>query len=132
MYLRFVAPAVPGRWTVTRSRVAPGLFRSGYDIGSGDDECPVSLAIRREIDWFNAHLPVPKRFAVKAKGVWHRDGVCWFRDDASEAVRHANVLAVLLGECGIRIDRIWTRNPGQILYSDRWQVVAKPEATTHH
>lgn len=131
MYLRFTAPAAPGsgpgQGSVTRARVDPGFFRSGYDVWSGDRSNPVMIAIRRELDWFNDNLPVPSRLSVKAKKVWHADGVCWFRDDAREAIRHAYALAALIEECGVRIDRQWTRDPGQILYSDRWQVVAKPE-----
>jgi len=132
MYLRFTAPAPPGRWSVTRARVDPGFFRSGYDVWSGDASDPVKIAIRRELDWFNDNLPVPSRFAVKAKRVWHRDGICWFRDDAGEALGHAYVLASLIEECGIRIDKTWTRDPGQILYRDRWQVVAMPERRRMH
>ena len=127
MYVRFTAPAPPGQWSVTRARVDPGFFRSGYDVWSGDASDPVKIAIRQELDWFNDNLPVPSRFAVKAKRVWHDDGVCWFRDDAAEALRHAFVLASLIEACGIRIDKTWTRDPGQILYRDKWQVVAKPE-----
>lgn len=132
MYLRFTAPAPRGRWTVTRANVAPGLFRSGYDIWSGDRDNPIAIAIMHELDWFNDNLPVPTRFAVKAKGVWWRDGICWFRDDAGEVLRRAYVLASLIKENGIRIDRVTSRDPGQILYRDRWQVVAKPERCLLH
>ena len=131
MYVRFTAPVPrergPGQWSVTRARVDPGFFRSGYDVWSGDASDPVKIAIRRELDWFNEYLPVPSRVSVKAKGVWHDDGVCWFRDTAREAIAHAHTLAALIEECGIRIDRTWTRDPGQILYRDHWQVVAMPE-----
>jgi len=33
---------------------------------------------------------------------------------------------------GVPIDRIWTRDPGQILYRDPFQVVAKPERAMLH
>ncbi|MEM9310904.1 MAG: hypothetical protein AAGA34_05595 [Pseudomonadota bacterium] len=127
MYARFTAPAAAGQWSVTRAHVDPGFFRSGYDVWSGEASDPVKIAIRQELDWFNEYLPVPSRLAVKAKRVWHRDGVCWFREDAAEVLRHAFVLASLIEASGIRIDRTWTRDPGQILYRDKWQVVAKPE-----
>ena len=48
-------------------------------------------------------------------------------DHAHEMVRHAYALAALIEDCGISIQPIWTRDPGQILYRDLWQVVAKPE-----
>lgn len=123
MYLRFTAPGV-----VTRARVAPGLFRpAGRLQWSLPADSPVKIAIDREIHWFNNRLPIPKRFGVKACGLWWSDGVCWFRDGAREVVAHAFTLAALIEEAGVPIDHIWTRDPGQILYRDDWQVVAKPE-----
>ena len=124
MYLRFTAPGA-----VTRARVAPGLFGpAGYlawnESAAAD---PLRTAIRAELDWFNEQLPVPRRFSVRSKGRWWSDGICWFRDDAHEVIAHGNALAALIEECGIPITRVWTRDPGQVLYSDRWQVVAKPE-----
>ena len=93
----------------------------------GDDADPVLAAIRHELDWFNAELPVPRRFAVKAKGRWWSDGVCWFRDRARDPIRHMEVLVALIEECGVPVTRTWTRDPGQLLYRDDWQVVAKPD-----
>ena len=129
MFLRFTVPG-----TVTRARVAPGPFRTAYDVCYWSDrhDDPVIAAIRRELDWFGEWLPVPRRFGVVAKGRHWSDGVCWFRDEAREMVGHAYVLAALLAECGVPVERTWTRDPGQILYRDRWQVVAKPERTMLH
>jgi len=123
MYLRFTAPGV-----VTRARVAPGLFGAAYDLWwDRSEDTPSLLALRRELDWFNEQLPRPRRLGVVARGRWWPDGVCWFRDSAREAIAHGYALASLIEECGVPIERLWTRDPGQILYRDRWQVVAKPE-----
>lgn len=123
MYLRFTTPGV-----VTRARVAPGPFRAAYELWrSGDMRDPVVHAIGHEIDWFNQWLPVPSRFDVESKSRRWRDGVCWFRDDAREMVAHAYALAALIEDCGVPTERIWTRDPGQVLYRDPFQVVAKPE-----
>ena len=129
MYLRFTTPGV-----VTRAHVAPGPFRTASELwwGRRGEPDPVLLALRHELDWFNDRLPVPKRFGVTAKGREWRDGICWFRDDAREMVSHAFTLAALIEECGVPIARIWTRDPGQVLYRDRWQVVAKPERRMLH
>jgi hypothetical protein len=129
MYLRFT---VPGE--VTRARVAPGPFYIANALwwrGNQDND-PVLLALRRELDWFNDQLPVPDRLGVVARGRWWDDGVCWFRDSAREMVGHAYTLAALLEECGVPVTRRWTRDPGQLLYRDRWQVVAKPERYLMH
>lgn len=129
MYVRFTVPG-----TVTRAHVAPGPFRAASHLyWDGDfDNDPVLIALRREIDWFNRHLPVPRRLSVKARGVWWKDGVCWFRDDAREMLGHMQALVSLIEDCGVPVTRNWTRDPGQLLYRDRWQVVAKPERYLLH
>ena len=128
MYLRFTVPG-----TVTRARVAPGPFKLASRLTwQGERDDPVVAALRRELDWFNEWLPIPRSFAVTAKGREWWDGICWFRDDAREMVGHAYVLAALLAECGVPVERTWTRDPGQILYRDPFQVVAKPERSMLH
>ena len=128
MYVRFTVPVEHGG-TVTRMNIAPGPFRiaSGL-LWKGDrDSDPVLIALRRELDWFNDELPVPRRFHVRARRVWWSDGVCWFRDDAREMLAHMHALVSLVEEIGVPVTRSWTRDPGQLLYRDRWQVVAMPE-----
>lgn len=129
MYVRFTTPGV-----VTRAHIAPGPFRAAYDLWYdrvGDDD-PVLAALRLELDWFNAHLPVPSRFGVTVKRRRWSDGVCWFRDTARDMLGHAYALAALLEDCGVPVQRHWSRDPGQLLYRDRWQVVAKPERRQLH
>lgn len=129
MYVRFTTPGV-----VTRARVAPGPFGVASDLWwDGDNQNdPVLIALRRELDWFNQWLPVPSRFGVVARGRRWSDGICWFRDEAREMLAHAEVLVALIAECGVPVERLWTRDPGQLLYRDRWQVVAKPERRQLH
>jgi hypothetical protein len=90
------------------------------------------VAIRLELDWFNANLPVPKRrhFLVKSRKQWHAEGICWFVDDAREMIARAFTLSWLLRECGVPMTKVATRRPGQILYRDDYQIVAKPDAAT--
>lgn len=133
MYVRFTVPKEHGG-TVTRANLAPGPFRVASDLWwDGDqDRDPVLIALRRELDWFNDQLPVPRRFGVKAKGRWWSDGVCWFHDRARDAIGHMEVMIALMEDCGVPVTRRWTRDPGQLLYRDRWQVVAKPERYLLH
>jgi hypothetical protein len=67
---------------------------------------------------------------VKSRGRWYSEGVCWFVDDAREMIARAFALAALLRECDLPVTKLATRHPGQILYRDRWQVVAKPGEET--
>ena len=127
MYVRFI---VPSRG---RRGADHGLFRhAGFSADDGRVHAALREAIRIELDWFNANLPVPKRrvFLVKSRGRWLPDGICWFVDDAREMIVHSFALASLLRECGVAATKVATRRPGQILYRDAWQIVAKPEEGT--
>jgi hypothetical protein len=130
MYIRFTTPGA-----VTRAGIRPGFFRDASRAAWDYRDTPVGIALRHELDWFNDCLPVPcsrdggrkRPFAVRAKGCWFKDGVCWFRDDAREHLTHAHVMAALMGDCGVPVTRQVAASPGQILYRDNWQVVAKPD-----
>lgn len=128
MYMRFVSPQ--------RSRVRGvdlGIFHGAYYCRK-DPECSPILreAIQREVDWFNDYLPVPRArvFEVKSRKRFIAVGICWFKCDAREMIRRAYTLQALLGECGYVVTRLRTERPGQILYADDYQVVAKPAEVT--
>ena len=130
MYVRFITP-----WWRVRRGVDCGLFGPAYQ-SARDEDVPAVLrdALWAELDWFEAHLPVPqparRAFCVRSRKSWRPDGVCWFHDDAREAIARAFALAALLGECGVPARKVATSRPGTILYRDAWQIVAKPAAET--
>ena len=127
MYVRFVTP-----WRGSRG-INLGLFGPAGDC---ERDCSVGAALREaiwiELDWFAVNLPVPARsaFLVKSRRRWYPDGICWFVDEAREMIARAFTLASLLRECGVPVTKVATRRPGQILYRDDFQIVAKPEAST--
>lgn len=124
MYVRFVGP-----WRGRRGS-SPGMFR-GAAWAADDSRVHEALriAVNEQLDWFAANLPAPRRraFLVKSRGAWLPDGICWFLDDAREMIARGFALAALLGECGLPVTKIATRTPGQILYRDQFQIVARPE-----
>ena len=128
MYIRFISPE-----RASRGRGCYGLFQAAVDLVY-DEQIPdfVYAPVREELDWFNANLPAPKdrHFCVRSRKVWRDDGICWFRDDAREMIAHAHLLARLVREWHVPITLLNTRNPGQILYQDDYQIVAKPDADT--
>jgi hypothetical protein len=71
--------------------------------------------------WLNEHLPVPP---FKTAG-WSRDAVAWFRDDATEAIRHMWDIVAILREHEISVRMLRSRNPGRVLYEDDYQVVVE-------
>lgn len=74
-------------------------------------------------------MPKRRAFVVKSKKRWRSVGICWFKDDARE-IAHAFTLAWRIRECGVPVTKVATHRPGQILYRDDFQIVAKPEAAT--
>ena len=61
---------------------------------------------------------------------WRSQGICWFRDNARDMIARAFGLRALLAECDILISELHTDQPGQILYKDAFQIIAKPAAAT--
>ena len=126
MYVRFITP-----WWQVRHGIDCGLFGPAYACARDLDVAFVLReALWAEIGWFEEHLPTPSRFCVKSRRRWLAHGLCWFVDDAREAIARAFALAALLGECGVPARKVATRRPGQILYRDPWQIVAKPGEAT--
>jgi hypothetical protein len=121
MFLRFIVVA-------PRARPAFGLFRSDYHPRY-DDDLPAWLRapIEEHYDWFNEHLAIPRRFTVVSRRRRIYAGICWFRSEAREHIARARELATLIAEAGQPTAMLKTRHPGQILYRDEHQIVAKPE-----
>jgi hypothetical protein len=127
MYVRFIAPRQ------LRCGVDEGFFGAAYDCRD-DPRTNDALvaAIRLELIWFGENLPRPNEacFLVKSRKRRLADGICWFVADAREMIARAFTMASLLRECGVPVAKVATRRPGQILYRDAWQIVAKPDAAT--
>jgi hypothetical protein len=71
--------------------------------------------------WFNDNLPAPPF----SSGSWPRDAVCWFKDDARDAIRKMWEIASLLKEHGVPVRMLRSANPGKILYQDPYQIVVE-------
>ena len=128
MYIRFITP-----WWRMRRDVDCGLFGPAYEA-SRDERVAEALriAIRIQLDYFEAELPVPRRsaFRVKSRRRWYPDAICWFTDSAGPMIAEAFILASLLDEVGVPVKKLATRAPGTIFYRDPWQIVAKPRGET--
>lgn len=124
MYVRFIV-LTPDR------RPAPGLFRSGFHP-EDDTALPEWLrrAAQEHYDWFSENLPVPHRFTVVSRRRHVYAGICWFQPAAREHIARARELAILIAEAGRLTTMVTTRHPGQVLYRDEFQIVAKPDERT--
>ncbi len=122
MYLRFVlASQLPA------CRAETGLFHRAYALARAH-QVPdwLRAELRYELDWFDAHLPVPRRLVRRSKRRGSIHGICWFRPEAGEAISRARYVAWLMEEAGEPVRPLQSRDPGEILWRDPMQVVAKP------
>jgi len=133
VYLRFTSPDAICLGLRNGKVVHRGIFGPAYAV-KRDKTYPLYLrkAINQELLWFEDKLPVPPRarFQVRSKTWWRSQGICWFRDNARDMIGRAFGLRALLAECDILISELHTDQPGQILYKDDYQIIAKPAAAT--
>ena len=104
------------------------MRKTGILIAAGEFRDEGSLPVeehkklRRTLDWFNKHLPVPK--TLNEDG--NERALSWFKPSAKNAVRKAWDLKALLDQYDLHIEVHKTNDPGIIIYEDEMQVVAKP------
>jgi len=127
MYIRFISPT----WAA-EARTHAGFFAMTYNARY-DRRTPLWMReeLGRELQWFNAHLGIPARLS-KETGRGRRNGVCWFRDGASQHISHARYICWILRELGRTTTELRTRRPGTLIWSDDNQVVALAERVACH
>ena|SRR5713101_5277768 len=120
MYVRFVVPSLGRRaWGLI------GIIRATLDLKDARAlTYPEEACLKLLYDWFNAYLPVPRRFSrSRRRGAAH-SAVCWFKPTAVEQIRKARRLASLLEAKGLLTAMLRTRKPGYVVYEDEYQVAA--------
>ena len=76
--------------------------------------------------WFKSNLAVPGQFS---RGGWKgrgQPGLSWFKPAAQEHIRQMHRMKVALDACGVHVDILTTRDPGETIWQDRHQIVAEP------
>lgn len=122
-YVRFIAPR-----RLRTARAYAGLFGPAYAATRAQSvEDWLRAEIRREIDWFEDHLAVPRRFGVVTRrSKRSHAAVCWFRPEAQDQIAHAYALKALLELAGMPIAVTRSAAPGDIVWRDTAQIVAIP------
>ncbi|MNT39224.1 hypothetical protein D3C72_1754520 [compost metagenome] len=121
-YVRFVCFQTIGR---QRSRL--GIFKA-IDEAVESDHAPgwAIIEARSLTAWFNANLAIPKAFSVGGHKGFGQPGLSWFKPAAAEHIRQMHRLKVALEACGLLVEVLTTRDPGEIVWQDANQVVAEP------
>jgi len=111
---------------LARNRARLGLFRAA-GVLEDTIELPdyTQELLRESLDWFDKNLTVPSLPSYRSKCVF------WFRTDADKLLERVWELVALLNQEGMFVQQRTTSRPGQITYSDRFQIAAIPERKTN-
>jgi len=111
------------------SHSCTGLFTVAYDLRDSGELASDDLAeVQEIIDWFKENLPIPACF----DRLENPRAICWFKAAAGEPLSRIWRLVSFLKDRGIAVRVHKTRDPGQRLYSDLYQVVAVPQGKARH
>lgn len=78
------------------------------------------------MEWFNNHLESPLHYLNKQKSKKSDVFISWFKMSAKEHISKVREFVFLLENKGVVVDQIRTDKPGKIVYSDEYQIFAKP------
>ena len=78
------------------------------------------------MEWFNKHLESPLDYLNKQKSKKSDVFISWFKMSAKEHISKVREFVFLLESKGVVVDQIRTDKPGKIVYSDEFQIFAKP------
>ena len=98
-----------------------GVFCPAYTLLWGDALSPAeSDRLKKIIDWFERHLPVPDRTKLEPMAI------LWFKPSAHNFIRQIWEIVHILEEYGYHVETLKTSKPGYIRYEDDYQVGARP------
>ena len=103
-----------------------GVFGEAYRLQKvGKLEAYESEWLESVLEWFNENLPCPPFKKKLERGTWTHDAVSWFRNDARSMLDRMWDIVALLKENAVLVRFIATTDPGRIVYSDDFQIVAE-------
>jgi len=118
MYLRF-----QGRIKNKRADSYLGIFQIAYELRDSELlETHYEVELLKNIKWLKTHLKSPKELNQAE----NFRALSWFNSRATEPLKRIRAIKLILEEYGYIIDILKTNQPGNIIYEDGWQVVAKP------
>lgn len=102
---------------------ASGVFVAAHTLREeGDLTVDEHRELRLALSWFNENLSIP----AVLKHIEHRRAISWFKPAAAVAIQRMWQLKGLLDVHGYHVDVLRTTDPGNVVYEDDWQIIAKP------
>jgi hypothetical protein len=117
VFVRFVVGADDEDHRLLNGLVSEARFlRDRNELTAAEEEL-----LEATYAWLNTNLPCPP-FAGSG---WSKNAVAWFKDGAIESIQQMRILAALLTQHERPVRMLRSRNPGKVLYEDRFQVVVE-------
>jgi hypothetical protein len=122
VYVRFVCFRL-----IEKQKHRLGLFQALDDARESDFAPSWALQeIGRTYAWFKVNLAVPSHYRSGGVRSLGQRGLSWFKPAAKEHIAQMHALSSALSACGVHIEMLTTRDPGVVIFHDRFQVVAIP------
>ena len=121
--LNFKYVRIQGKELARNTMTGKGIFSMCWDLIRNDRMDEEDAGLFREIDsWFAENLPWPPQ-CMKQEAV-----VCWFKtENSSEMMKMIRPALWLLERYNHPYYLVYTNSPGEIVYEDQYQIVAKAD-----
>lgn len=118
MYIRF-----EGLRQNERSSSRLGVLQLAFELrDSGTLPRYSEETLLNNISWIKEHLHSPRILREEGR---HR-AISWFHPRANEPLKRVREIVAILEDAGYHMNQVQTRDPGEIIYEDGWQLVATP------
>ncbi|MBQ9631715.1 MAG: hypothetical protein IJV04_02195 [Lachnospiraceae bacterium] len=114
---------IQGRELAANTLYAKGVFSMCWKLIQDDEMDEEDVELYKEIDaWFAEHLPFPEPCMNKEKVI------CYFKtENSDEMIRLIRPALWLLERYHHPYYAVYTNDPGEIVYEDRYQVAVRIE-----
>ena len=121
--LKFKYVRIQGKELAINTMYAKGIFSMCWQLIQKDVMDEEDAALFREIDgWFAEHLPWPPQCKNR------EPVVCWFKtENSEEMLKMIRPALWLLERYHHPFFLVYTNTPGEIVYEDQYQVVARTD-----
>ena len=118
MYLRFQG-RLPNLGTASKL----GIFQLAFELRDGEETLDYTFKeLQQHLNWLKANLKSPE--ILDEDG--HHRAISWFKPATEEHIDRMWAIKAILEEFGYFIDVLKSDDPGNVIYEDGWQLVAKP------
>ena len=122
-HLQFKFVRIQGKELARNTMYAKGVFSMCWGLIQQDVMEPEDADLFREIDgWFAENLPWPPQCKNR------ESVVCWFKtENSAEMMKMIRPALWLLERYHHPYFLVYTNSPGEIVYEDQYQIVAKTD-----